>query len=57
MRCRQCEETIAGTGCTRNGVCGKDSELAELQDTLIGKLIDLSVSLGKKDGDILFTLH
>lgn len=52
MRCRQCEETIAGTGCTRNGVCGKDSELAELQDTLIGKLIDLSVSLGRKEGDI-----
>lgn len=49
MKCRQCEETIAGTGCTRNGVCGKDNELAGLQDVLIGKLIDLSVSLGTGD--------
>ena len=43
MKCRQCEETLGGTGCIRTGVCGKDEELAKLQDILIGKLIDLSI--------------
>ena len=43
MLCRQCEESLAGTGCIKNGVCGKSSELADLQDTLIGRLIDVSV--------------
>ncbi len=42
MLCRQCEETIAGTGCTRNGVCGKPAEIAEKQDLLIGTLIELA---------------
>ena len=44
MLCRQCEETIAGTGCVRNGVCGKTSALAEKQDLLIGALIELAKS-------------
>ena len=43
MLCRQCEESLAGTGCIKNGVCGKSSELADLQDVLIGRLIDISV--------------
>ncbi len=42
MLCRQCEETIAGTGCIRNGVCGKTAEIAEKQDLLIGTLIELA---------------
>ncbi len=42
MLCRQCEETLAGTGCTRNGVCGKTAEIAEKQDLLIGTLIELA---------------
>ena len=29
MLCRQCEETLPGTGCIKNGVCGKTSELVE----------------------------
>ncbi len=42
MLCRQCEETIAGTGCTKKGVCGKTAELAGKQDLLIGTLIELA---------------
>ncbi len=42
MLCRQCEETLPGTGCIKNGVCGKTSELAEKQDLLIGTLIELA---------------
>ena len=49
MLCRQCEETIAGTGCTKNGVCGKTGELAAKQDMLIGTLIELAAS--GKTGD------
>ncbi|MGI6615667.1 MAG: hydroxylamine reductase [Dethiobacteria bacterium] len=35
MFCYQCQETARGTGCTRRGVCGKEEELAKLQDLLI----------------------
>lgn len=42
MLCRQCEETVAGTGCIKKGVCGKTAELAEKQDLLIGTLIELA---------------
>lgn len=35
MFCYQCEETMNGTGCTKNGVCGKKGEVADLQDDLI----------------------
>jgi hydroxylamine reductase len=35
MFCYQCEETMNGEGCTKNGVCGKKGEVAELQDELI----------------------
>ncbi len=35
MFCYQCEQTAGGTGCTRQGVCGKDAETATLQDLLI----------------------
>ncbi len=51
MLCRQCEETIEGKGCTRNGVCGKTAEVAESQDILIGTLIELSAS-GKESAEI-----
>lgn len=50
MKCRQCEETIAGTGCTRNGVCGKTAAVAEAQDRLIQSLIILSK--GTVDGKV-----
>ncbi len=35
MFCYQCEQTAKGTGCTKAGVCGKDSRVAALQDLLI----------------------
>ena len=35
MFCYQCEQTAKGTGCTVQGVCGKDPEAAALQDLLI----------------------
>ena len=35
MFCYQCEETMNGTGCTQNGMCGKKAEVAVLQDRLI----------------------
>ncbi len=38
MFCFQCEQTAGGTGCTRYGVCGKDPEVAALQDLLIHQL-------------------
>ncbi|MCD4824405.1 MAG: hydroxylamine reductase [Phycisphaerae bacterium] len=35
MFCYQCEQTAQGAGCTKKGVCGKDSDVAALQDMLV----------------------
>ena len=35
MFCYQCEQTAKGTGCTVQGVCGKDEMTAILHDLLI----------------------
>lgn len=35
MFCYQCEQTAGGSGCTKVGVCGKNEDIASLQDTLI----------------------
>jgi hydroxylamine reductase len=35
MFCYQCQETAQGTGCTLKGVCGKTSEVANLEDLLL----------------------
>ncbi len=35
MFCFQCQETAGNKGCTIKGVCGKDAELAGLQDLLV----------------------
>jgi hydroxylamine reductase len=35
MFCYQCEQTMKGTGCTIQGVCGKDETTARLQDLLV----------------------
>ena len=43
MFCNQCEETAKGLGCTVRGVCGKDDEVAGLQDVLIYTLKGLSI--------------
>ena len=34
MFCYQCEQTAAGTGCAKVGVCGKKPETSDLQDML-----------------------
>lgn len=38
MFCYQCEQALGGKGCTKAGVCGKDSDVAALQDLLIHNL-------------------
>jgi len=38
MFCFQCEQTAGGKGCTKVGVCGKDSRVAILQDLLLYQL-------------------
>jgi hydroxylamine reductase len=38
MFCYQCEQTFRGTGCVDQGVCGKDSVVAALQDLLVYQL-------------------
>ncbi|MCW3995946.1 MAG: hydroxylamine reductase [Candidatus Bathyarchaeota archaeon] len=42
MFCYQCEQTAKGQGCTVMGVCGKNPEVANLQDLLVYKLRELS---------------
>jgi hydroxylamine reductase len=42
MFCYQCQEAAKGTGCTVRGVCGKDPEVAALQDLLLWALKGLS---------------
>jgi len=42
MFCYQCEQTFKGTGCTIQGVCGKQPDVAALQDLLLYVLMGLS---------------
>ena len=51
MFCYQCQETAGGKGCTVRGVCGKNEEVAKLQDLLIYTLKGISqiVVNGKLD--------
>jgi hydroxylamine reductase len=42
MFCYQCEQTAKGTGCTIQGVCGKQPDVAALQDLLLYTLMGLS---------------
>src|SRR4030042_2066137 len=42
MFCYQCEQTAKGEGCTVLGVCGKNADVAALQDLLISSLQGLS---------------
>ncbi|MBS5980848.1 MAG: hydroxylamine reductase, partial [Dysgonomonas mossii] len=44
MFCYQCQETAHNTGCTVKGVCGKTSEVANLQDLLMFLLKGISYS-------------
>lgn len=55
MFCYQCEQTIGGKGCTKAGNCGKDADLAGLQDLLIYQLKGIGFygyEILKKDGKL-----
>jgi hydroxylamine reductase len=54
MFCYQCEQTAKGEACTTAGVCGKNSDVAVLQDLLIHALTGLSLYAveGRKAGVI-----
>jgi len=43
MFCNQCEQTAKGQGCTIAGVCGKNGEVASLQDALTYTVQGLSL--------------
>lgn len=43
MFCYQCEQTAKGEGCTKVGVCGKQPDVAALQDLLVYTLCELSL--------------
>ncbi len=43
MFCYQCQEAAKGIGCTIKGVCGKSSDVANLQDTLLFVLKGVSI--------------
>jgi hydroxylamine reductase len=64
MFCYQCEQTAKGEGCTKVGVCGKEPEVAALQDLLVYALKGLSLyavegrKVGVNDRDAnVFTLE
>jgi hydroxylamine reductase len=52
MFCYQCEQTAKGEGCTKIGVCGKQPDVAALQDLLLYALTGLSLyaTEGRKVG-------
>jgi len=55
MFCFQCEQTIGGKGCTKAGNCGKDADVAGLQDLLIYQLKGIGFygyEILKKDGKL-----
>ncbi len=43
MFCYQCEQTAKSVACTVKGVCGKDDEVASLQDALVYALKGLAL--------------
>jgi hydroxylamine reductase len=54
MFCYQCEQTAKGQGCTQIGVCGKQPDVAALQDLLLYAVKGLSLlaDAGRKAGVI-----
>lgn len=49
MFCYQCQEAAKGTGCNIRGVCGKNEEVANLQDLLMYSLKGIAYAV-KKEG-------
>jgi hydroxylamine reductase len=43
MYCNQCEQTAKGVACTTIGVCGKNEEVADIEDVLIYALCGMSL--------------
>jgi hydroxylamine reductase len=58
MFCYQCEQTSKGTGCEKMGVCGKDPQVAALQDLLvyaakgISQYANRARQMGAKDREV-----
>jgi len=58
MFCYQCEQAAKGAGCTRMGVCGKDEDVAALQDLLVDAVKGISMyahraqKLGARDDKV-----
>lgn len=58
MFCYQCEQTSKGSGCEKRGVCGKDPQVAALQDLLvfaakgISQYANKARQLGAKDREV-----
>jgi hydroxylamine reductase len=50
MFCRQCEQAAKGTGCEVMGVCGKNPEVAALQDLMLFGLKGLAIYAEKARG-------
>jgi hydroxylamine reductase len=60
MFCYQCEQTSQGKGCMSVGVCGKDTEVAGLQDLLVYQLEGLAFygnAILKKGNTLDQTVH
>ncbi|OIQ12003.1 hydroxylamine reductase [Neomoorella thermoacetica] len=63
MFCYQCEQTAGGSGCTRVGVCGKNEDIASLQDTIIIGLKGIAAyafhagELGARDPEVDAFMH
>jgi len=63
MFCYQCEQTAKGIGCTIHGVCGKNEDIASLQDTLLFGLKGIAAyafharELGSKDDLVDAFMH
>ncbi len=59
MFCYQCQECAKGTGCEIRGVCGKNEEVAKLQDLLIytTKGISEVIVKGKLDAKTLGSIN
>jgi hydroxylamine reductase len=63
MFCYQCEQTAKGTGCTVNGVCGKNEDIMSLQDTITLGLKGIAAyayharELGYKDEEVDAFMH
>ncbi|MFT4007277.1 MAG: hydroxylamine reductase [Lacrimispora sp.] len=52
MFCYQCQETAKNTGCTVKGVCGKNEEVAKLQDLLVYATKGISEIVVKTKTDV-----